>query len=209
MSSATSLLRAWRYSCTDLLWLMKNKPNYPNFANINQPAKYSVGLLSSLMTFCNNQMSWRRTRKNWIKLRKRMRRMPGIRCTMHIGFPATCLNYSLVNSLLLRCKNVKKNCSIIIVNQQYGFNIWGATSENVPWTMRPTKTQISLRARAVWSESSLSAWRNVAPLAIQNAPGEDSDQTARMRRLIWIFAGRTCPKSYCGSYVNILTWSPV
>ena len=33
--------------------------------------------------------------------------------------------------------------------------------------MRPTKTQISLRIRAVWSESSLSEWRNFAPLAIQ------------------------------------------
>ena len=39
---------------------------------------------------------------------------------------------------------------------------------------------------AVWSESSLSAWRIFASLAIQNAPSEDSDQTARMRSLIWI-----------------------
>ena len=31
-------------------------------------------------------------------------------------------------------------------------------------------------------------------LVIQNAPSEDSDQTARMRRLIRIFTGRTCPK---------------
>ena len=73
--------------------------------------------------------------------------------------------------------------------------------------MRPAKTQISLRIRAVWSESSLSAWKkkkkkknykkkkkknNLASLAIENAPSEDSDQTARMRRLIWIFVGRTC-----------------
>ena len=61
------------------------------------------------------------------------------------------------------------------------------------WHVRRTKTQISLRIRTVRSESSLSAWRNLASLAIQNAPSEDSDQTARMRRLIWIFAGRTCP----------------
>ena len=61
------------------------------------------------------------------------------------------------------------------------------------WHVRRTKTQISLRICAVRSESSLSAWRNLASLAIQNAPSEDSDQTARMRRLIWIFAGRTCP----------------
>ena len=62
------------------------------------------------------------------------------------------------------------------------------------WRVRPTKTQISLCIRAVWLDSSLSVWRNVASLAIQNAPGKDSDQTARMRTLTWIFAGRTCPK---------------
>ena len=45
--------------------------------------------------------------------------------------------------------------------------------------MRPTKTQISLRIRAVWSNSSLSAWRNFASLASQNVPGEGSDQTAQ------------------------------
>ena len=60
--------------------------------------------------------------------------------------------------------------------------------------MRPAKTQISLRIRAVWLESALSAWRNIASLATQYAHREDSDQTVRMRRLIWIFAGRTCPK---------------
>ena len=46
------------------------------------------------------------------------------------------------------------------------------------WHVRPTKTQISQRIRAVWSESSLSTWRNFAFLAIQSAPSEDSDQTA-------------------------------
>ena len=56
------------------------------------------------------------------------------------------------------------------------------------------KTQISLRIRAVWSESSSTAYRNFASLVTQNAPSEDSDQTARMRRLIWIFAGRTYQK---------------
>ena len=46
--------------------------------------------------------------------------------------------------------------------------------------MRPTKTQISLCIRAVWSLSSLSPRRNFVSLAIQNADSEDSDQTARM-----------------------------
>ena len=62
------------------------------------------------------------------------------------------------------------------------------------WHGCTTETQISLRIRAVWSESSLSAWRNFASLAIQAAPSEDSDQTARMRMLIGIFTGGTCPK---------------
>ena len=63
--------------------------------------------------------------------------------------------------------------------------------------VRPTKTQISLPITAVWSESSLSAWRNFTSLAIQNAPNEISDRTVRMRRLIWIFAGRTYPNLRC------------
>ena len=54
--------------------------------------------------------------------------------------------------------------------------------------MGTTKTQISQRIRTVRSDSSLSVWRNFAPLAIQKTPNEDSEQ---IRRLIWIFAGRT------------------
>ena len=46
------------------------------------------------------------------------------------------------------------------------------------WYVRPTKTEISLRIRAVWSQSSLSAWKNFASLTIQTTPSEDSDQTA-------------------------------
>ena len=56
---------------------------------------------------------------------------------------------------------------------------------------RPAKTQISLGIRLVWSESSLSAWRNLGSLATHWAHSEDSDQTGRMLRLIWIFAERT------------------
>ena len=55
-------------------------------------------------------------------------------------------------------------------------------------------TQISLGIRPVWSESSLSAWRNIGPLTTYSAYSQDSDQTGRMPRLIWVFAGRT---SFC------------
>ena len=69
--------------------------------------------------------------------------------------------------------------------------------------VRPTKTQISLRIHEVWSESSLSAWRNFVSLAIQNAFSEDSDQTARMRRLIWILTGRTSEDTFSDVAANV------
>ena len=61
--------------------------------------------------------------------------------------------------------------------------------------MCPIKTQISLRIRAaIRSVHLFSAWRNFPTLAIQNAPSGDSDQTARMHRAIWNFAGSTRQK---------------
>ena len=57
--------------------------------------------------------------------------------------------------------------------------------------VRPAKTQISLGIRPVWSESSLCAqWVAKDPRFLY-ADSEDSDQTGRMPRLIWDFAGRT------------------
>ena len=60
------------------------------------------------------------------------------------------------------------------------------------WHVRPAKTKISLSIRPVWSESSLSAWRNIGSLATHWAHSECFDQTGRMPRLIWVFAGCTC-----------------
>ena len=57
--------------------------------------------------------------------------------------------------------------------------------------VRPAKTLIRLGICPVWLESSLSAWRKLGSLATHWAHSEDSDQTGRMPRLIWVFAGRT------------------
>ena len=57
--------------------------------------------------------------------------------------------------------------------------------------VRPAKTQLSLGIRPIWSESSLSAWRNFGSLATHWAHIEDSDQTGRMPKLVWVFARRT------------------
>ena len=58
-------------------------------------------------------------------------------------------------------------------------------------TVRPAKTQISLCIHPIWSESSLSAWRNHGSISIHWVHSEDSDLTGWIPRLIWVFAGRT------------------
>ena len=71
------------------------------------------------------------------------------------------------------------------------------------WPVRPAKTQFSLGIRPVWSETLLSAWRNIGPLTTYWAPSEDSDQTGRMPRLIWVFAGRTSFCWFCRAAAHI------
>ena len=72
-------------------------------------------------------------------------------------------------------------------------------------SVRPAKTQISLGIRQVWSESSLCAqWLTKDP-SFLHADSEDSDQTVRMPRLIWVFAERThilLVLSWRGSFVS-------
>ena len=60
--------------------------------------------------------------------------------------------------------------------------------------VRQAKIQISLRIRAVWSESSLGAFWIAKDGMFLQVDNEDSDQTARMQRLISVFIGRTYQK---------------
>ena len=68
--------------------------------------------------------------------------------------------------------------SHLMINQQNG--------------MCAQRTQISLGIRPVWTESSLCAQWVAKDPSFLHADSEDSDQTGRMPRLIWVFAGRTC-----------------
>ena len=52
------------------------------------------------------------------------------------------------------------------------------------WPVRPAKIHISLGIHPVWSESSLSTWRNLGALATHWAHSKDSDQTGQMPGLI-------------------------
>ena len=64
-------------------------------------------------------------------------------------------------------------------------------TKSTKWHVCPVKTQISMGICPVWSESSLSAWRMLGSLATHWVHSEDSDQTGRMPKLIWVFAGHT------------------
>ena len=62
---------------------------------------------------------------------------------------------------------------------------------------KPTKWVCAQRRlRSAWAsvqsnQSSVSAWRKLGSLVTHWAHSEDSDQTERMPRLIWVLAGRT------------------
>ena len=70
--------------------------------------------------------------------------------------------------------------------------------------VRPVKTQISLRIRAVWSESSLVACPFYSIQAIQKGINENPCHTGWMYRLTWVFA---CHKGLIvGFVVRSLKW---
>ena len=54
------------------------------------------------------------------------------------------------------------------------------------------KTQIGLGICLVWTESSLSTQWVAKDPSFLHADNEDSRQTGRMPKLIWVFAGRSC-----------------
>ena len=69
---------------------------------------------------------------------------------------------------------------------------WATSWQNQHTDVRPAKTVISLGINPVWSESSLFAQWVAKDPSFLHGDSEDSDQTGRMPRLIWVFAGRTC-----------------
>ena len=68
----------------------------------------------------------------------------------------------------------------------------------------PAMTQISLGICPVWSESSLCTQWVAKDLGFLPGDCKDSDQTGRMPRLIWVFAGRIC--HFVGFVMRRLKW---
>ena len=71
------------------------------------------------------------------------------------------------------------------------WSIWAATWQNQQSGMCAQRRLRSAWASAVWSESSLCAQWVAKDPSLLHAECKDSDQTGRMPRLIWVFAGRT------------------
>ena len=74
------------------------------------------------------------------------------------------------------------------------------------WSVGPAKTQISLGIRPVWSEYSLCAQLVVKDPSFLHAGSVNSDQTGRMPRLVWVFAGRSC--QFVGFIMRWLIYGP-
>ena len=79
----------------------------------------------------------------------------------------------------------------------------------VTWQNQQNGTCAQRRFRSAWAsvqsdQSSLSAWRKLGSLATHWACSDDSNQTGRIPRLIWVFTGCTViflVLSWCGSYI--------
>ena len=73
---------------------------------------------------------------------------------------------------------------------------------------RLAKTQISVRIRAVWSESSMSTWRRFGSLTSHYMSCEDSDQTAEMRRLLRLRCAHIpyCSKCWAPAHMQSVVW---
>ena len=89
-------------------------------------------------------------------------------------------------------------CSYVIMDSQKPILGWYYSSKtyiHAIWihffNKSLRKTQISLGIRPVWLESLLCAQWVAKGSVLLQAGSEDSDQTGRMHRLIWVFAGRT------------------
>ena len=99
---------------------------------------------------------------------------------------ATMDNFSIISHKLHYFRLLCQGRPLIWWNNSSNF-IWAASWQNqqngmcTKWRLRSAQS----------GKSSLSTWRKLGSLATHWAHSEDSDQTRRMPRLIWVFAGRT------------------
>ena len=101
---------------------------------------------------------------------------------MYVDLDFRCSHIDLRTFLPDTSKKLEKKNELLL---QHLSTTW----ENVPWIRAP-KEDSNQPVRPYSLIRVLVIRRIFASLATKNAPSEDSNKTARMRRLIWIFAGR-------------------
>ena len=110
--------------------------------------------------------------------------IPNLSCVYSLEFSLMDQFYLQQNQIISHEGNRKNNKTLTYLY------LSRLMTKPTKWHVRPAKTRISLGIRPVWSETSLSAWRKLVPLATHWADSEDSDQTGWIPRLIRVFAGR-------------------
>ena len=98
--------------------------------------------------------------------------------------PSKWINTSMSSSLM----------SMILAGNLFNHEKWAASWQNQQSDCAPSED----------SESLLSAWRKLGSLATHWVHSEDSDQTGRMPRLIWVFAGCTSLCWFCHEIAQII-----
>ena len=105
-----------------------------------------------------------------------------------------------------RSEGCRCSCSVVLCdewNQNSQRKMSHLMTKPTKWHVHPAKTQISLGIYPIWSESLLSAWCKLGSLASHWAHSKDSDQTGRVPRLIWVFAGHTPYCWFCRDAVQM------
>ena len=107
---------------------------------------------------------------------------------LHLTFVLDCSEQTIVCRPWLNLKT--SEISTISLNRNYIIDPPHDKTNNA--VVRQAKIQFSLGIRPVWSESSLCVQWVAKDPSFLNADSDDSDQTGRMPRLIWVLVGRTC-----------------
>ena len=100
---------------------------------------------------------------------------------------------------------VSENVWKILINGSETYHWYKPTLEkkNTKWPVHPAMTQICLGIRPVWSESSLSRWRNTGSLATLRAHSEDwcpswSESSLGAHVILLVLSlGNSCIQWYC------------
>ena len=129
---------------------------------------------------------------------------------LSVSFPAIHVVIQRLISCSISVLSVAANCSKSASFPDYKLIYMSRDMTKPTMWLCAQRRQISLGISPVWSESSLSTWRKLGSLATHWAHSEDSDQTGRMPRLIWVFTGRTLillVLLWCGSHTaKLLNW---